>query len=58
MKITMQYINLAKAMASENDKDEWIISGVKTVDEAIELNQVDFTPYMVIEGVQLVRKRK
>ncbi|MCW4017136.1 MAG: site-specific integrase [Candidatus Bathyarchaeota archaeon] len=58
MKITMKYINLARAIAKQSDSDEWIIRAVKTVDEAIELGQVGFTPYMMIEGVQLVRKRK
>ncbi len=58
MKITMKYINLARAMAKQSDSDEWIIRVVKTLDEAIALGEVGFVPFATIEGVQLFRKHK
>jgi len=41
-----------------SDNDEWTIRAAKTVDETIELGKVGFKPFMLIKGVQLLRKRK
>jgi integrase len=58
LKCTSRYIHYAEILYQSNENDDWIIKAVKTVDEAIKLGKVGFVPYMTIEGVQLVRKRK
>jgi len=54
----MLYIHLEKIMYQASDKDEWVVRAAKTVQEAMELGAVGFEPLLLIDGVQLVRKRK
>jgi integrase len=58
MKSTGRYIHYEKILYKVSSKDEWIVRAVRTVEEATELGVVGFEPYLVINGVQLVRKRK
>jgi integrase len=58
MKCTMRYIHLERVMYQASDKDEWVVRAAKTVEEAMELGAVGFEPFLLIDGVQLVRKRK
>ena len=58
MKCTSRYIHLEKIMYQASDKDEWVVRAAKTVEEAMELGAVGFEPFLLIDGVQLVRKRK
>jgi len=58
MKCTMRYIHLEKIMYQASDKDEWVVRAAKTVEEAMELGAIGFEPFLLIDGVQLVRKRK
>ena len=58
MKCTMLYIHLEKIMYQASDKDEWVVRAAKKVEEAMELGAVGFEPFLLIDGVQLVRKRK
>jgi hypothetical protein len=38
--------------------DTFIIRAAKTLEEATKLGEVGFEPFVVMEGVQLFRKRK
>jgi integrase len=55
---TRLYIQLDKKLFSNLPEDNFIIKAVSTVEEAIKLGEVGFEPYLVIQGVQLMRKRK
>lgn len=58
MKCTARYIHYEKIIYHTSNNDEWTIRSAKTVDEAIELGKVGLEPFMLIQGVQLLRKRK
>jgi hypothetical protein len=49
---------LDKQLFQSISEDNFIIKAVSTVEEAIMLGEVGFEPYLVIQGVQLMRKRK
>jgi len=44
--------------ALTRNNDEWTLRAANTVDEEIELGKAGFEPFMFIQGVQLLRKRK
>lgn len=54
----MKYIHLEKVIFQSDENDEWIVKGVKTVQEATELIAVGFEYVTEIEGFKLFRKRK
>jgi hypothetical protein len=45
-------------MYQASDKDEWVVRAAKTIEEAMELGAVGFEQFLLIDGIQLVRKRK
>jgi hypothetical protein len=55
---TQLYIQLDKQLFQSVPEDTFIIRAVNTIEEAIKLGEVGFEPYLVIQGVQLMRKRK
>jgi hypothetical protein len=55
---TRKYIQLEKNLFKNLPNDQFIIKTVTTKEEAIALGEVGFEPFMVIQGVQLMRKRK
>jgi integrase len=55
---TLIYIQLDKALFSNLPDDSFIIRAVKTVEEATKLGEVGFEPFVMMDGVQLFRKRK
>jgi integrase len=55
---TELYIQLDKQLFQGISEDTFIIKVVSTVEEATKLGEVGFEPYLVIQGVQLMRKRK
>ena len=54
----MRYFYLEKIIYQASDKDEWVVRAAKTVKEAVGLGAVGFEPFLLIDGVQKVRKRK
>ena len=55
---TQLYIQLDKKLFANVPDDAFIIRAVQTVEEATKLGEVGFEPFIVIQGVQLMRKRK
>ncbi|MDR2719317.1 MAG: tyrosine-type recombinase/integrase [Nitrososphaerota archaeon] len=55
---TELYIQLDKQLFQNISDDNFIIRAVNTIEEATKLGEVGFEPFMVIQGVQLMRKRK
>ena len=55
---TQLYVNLDKQLFVNIPDENFTIKAVQTVEEAIKLGEVGFEPYLVIQGVQLMRKRK
>ena len=55
---TLIYIQLDKALFSNLPDDSFIIRTAKTVEEATKLGEVGFEPFVIMDGVQLFRKRK
>lgn len=55
---TLVYIQLDKSLFQNLPDDNFIIRSARTVEEAIKLGEVGFEPFVVMEGVQLFRKRK
>ena len=55
---TRLYIQLEKNLFTNIKDDRFIIRAIKTVEEAVDLGEVGFEPYVIMEGVQLFRKRK
>lgn len=55
---TQLYIQLDKQLFQSVPEDTFIIRAVNTLEEATKLGEVGFEPFMVIQGVQLMRKRK
>jgi integrase len=55
---TRLYIQLDKQLFKNILDDKFIIRAAHIVEEATKLGEVGFEPYVVMEGVQLFRKRK
>jgi integrase len=55
---TRLYIQLDKQLFKNVPDDKFIIRAAHTLEEATKLGEVGFEPYVVMEGVQLFRKRK
>jgi integrase len=55
---TMLYIQLDKALFAGMKDDTFVVRAVSSVEEAIALGEVGFEPYLLFDGVQLMRKRK
>jgi integrase/transposase-like protein len=55
---TMLYIQLDKSLFSNLPDDSFTIRAARTLEEATKLGEVGFEPFVVMEGVQLFRKRK
>jgi len=55
---TMLYIQLDQNLFSNLPDDSFIIRAAHTIEEATKLGEVGFEPYVIMEGVQLFRKRK
>ena len=58
LKSTEIYINIEHALFQTGADDKFIIKAIDTVEEAIELGIDGFEPFMVVKGIQLMRKRK
>ena len=55
---TMLYIQLDRSLFKNLPDDSFIIRVAQTKEEAVKLGEVGFEPFVVMEGVQLFRKRK
>jgi len=55
---TLIYIQLDKQLFQNIPDDCFVIRAAHNLEEAIKLGEVGFEPFMTIEGVQLLRKRK
>jgi len=55
---TLIYIQLDKSLFQNLPDDSFIIRAAHTLEEAIKLGEVGFEPFVVMDGVQLFRKRK
>jgi len=55
---TLVYIQLDKSLFQNLPDDSFIIRAAHSLEEAIKLGEVGFEPFVVMEGVQLFRKRK
>jgi integrase len=55
---TRLYIQLDKQLFQNIPDDKFIIRAAHTIEEATKLGEVGFEPYVIMEGVQLFRKRK
>ena len=55
---TQLYINLDKQLFVNLPDENFTIKAVNSVEEAVKLGEVGFEPFLVIQGVQLMRKRK
>lgn len=55
---TQLYIQLDNQLFQNIPEENFTIRTVGTLEEAVKLGEVDFEPFMVINGVQLMRKRK
>ena len=55
---TQLYIQLDKKLFANVPDDKFIIRAVNSIEEATKLGEVGFEAFMVIQGVQLMRKRK
>jgi len=55
---TLLYIQLDKQLFANIPDDNFIIRAAHNLDDAVKLGEVGFEPFVVMEGVQLFRKRK
>jgi integrase len=55
---TRLYIQLEKNLFKNIPDDNFIIRAAHNLEEAVKLGEVGFEPFVVIDGVQLFRKRK
>jgi integrase len=55
---TLIYIQLDKSLFQNLPDDSFIIRAAHSLEEAIKLGEVGFEPFVVMDGVQLFRKRK
>ena len=54
----MIYIQLDKQLFQNIPEDNFILRTAKTLKEAVKLGEVGFEPFVIMDGVQLFRKRK
>ena len=54
---TLQYAQLDQKLFQGMD-DSFIIRAARDLEEAVKLGEVGFEPFVVMDGVQLFRKRK
>ena len=55
---TLLYVQLDEKLFANPEDDQWTVKAVHNEVEAIKLGEIGFSPYLIINGVQLVRKRK
>ena len=55
---TLLYVQLDEKLFANPEDDQWTVKAVHNEAEAIKLGEIGFEPYLIINGVQLVRKRK
>lgn len=55
---TLLYVQLDEKLFADKKDDQWIVKAVNDEKKAIELGEIGFEQYLIINGVQLVRKRK
>jgi integrase len=55
---TLLYVQLDQNLFKNLPDDSFIIRAAHNLEEAIKLGEVGFEPFVIIEGVQLFRKRK
>jgi integrase len=55
---TRLYIQLEKNLFKNVPDDKFIIRAISSLEEAVQLGEVGFEPFMVVNGIQLMRKRK
>jgi hypothetical protein len=55
---TRLYIRLEKNLFKNIPNDNFIIKAISTLEEAAKLGEVGSEPFMIANGVQLMRKRK
>ena len=55
---TRLYIQLEKNLFKNVPDDQFIIKAISSLEEAVQLGEVGFEPFMIVNGVQLMRKRK
>ena len=55
---TRLYIQLEKNLFKNLPNDNFIIKQISSLEEAVKLGEVGFEPFMVVNGIQLMRKRK
>ncbi len=55
---TLVYIQLDKNLFQNVQDDTFIIRAAHNLEEAVKLGEVGFEPFVVMDGVQLFRKRK
>ena len=55
---TLVYIQLDKSLFQNLPDESFIIRAAHSLEEAIKLGEVGFEPFVVMDGVQLFRKRK
>ena len=55
---THLYIQLDKQLFKNIPDDKFIIRAAHTLEKATKLGEMGFEPYLIMEGVQLFRKRK
>ena len=51
-------MQLDEKLFANLEDDQWTVKAVHNEVEAIKLGEIGFEPYLIINGVQLVRKRK
>ncbi len=56
IRMSQKYVDLAATIAASKEPGLWEVRPVHSLQEAIELGQIGFMPYLIYEGVQLVRK--
>ena len=55
---TLLYVQLDETLFTNQQDDQWVVKAIHNQTQAIKLGEVGFEPYLIINGVQLVRKRK
>ena len=55
---TRLYIQLEKNLFKNIHDEQFIIKAISSLEEAVELGEIGFEPFMTVNGIQLMRKRK
>jgi integrase len=55
---TRLFIQLEKSLFKNMPDDKFTIKSISSLEEAIKLGEVGFEPFMIVNGVQLIRKRE